>query len=84
MRKKFLMLTLTKHKILNLHQQDSGEYFPLAWQMLTLRLPSMETVEVVEVAVEAVVAAVVTVEEGETDPLVELVVVEVGGEEETD
>ena len=44
----------------------------------------MDLLALVEAVVAAVVGAVVTVEEGETDPLVELVVVEVGGEEETD
>ena len=69
-----LILKMIKHKILNLLQQDSEEYFPLAWQMLTLRPPLMERVTGVEVemdllvweevVVEEVVEAVVTVEVG--------------------
>ena len=79
MRKKFLILLMIKHKILNLHQQDSVEYFPLAWQMLTSRPPLMERLTVVELVVDL---AAVTAEEGEKDLWVELVTEEVAGEVE--
>ena len=83
---------MIKHKILNLLQQDSAEYFPLAWQMLTSRPPLMMRVTVaevvwVEVVVEEVVEAVVTVEVGgeeEMGLLEGLVLAEVAGEEEMD
>ena len=38
---------MIKHKTLNLPQQDSAEYFPLAWQMLTSRPPLKARVTVV-------------------------------------
>ena len=73
---------MIKHKILNLHQQDSVEYFPLAWQMLTSRPPLMERLTVVELVLDEVDLAAVTAEEGEKDLWVELVTEEVAGEVE--
>ena len=66
---------MIKHKTLNLPQQDSAEYFPLAWQMLTSRPPLKATVTVVVLeAPEAEVAG-----EGEME-MEEMEVVEEGEE----